>query len=188
MNEEYFDIVDEDNKPTGEKRLRSEAHATGLWHRIARVYLFSEAGGNIQFLVHLRSKNKDMHPNCWDTRFGGHLKVGESVESTVESELLEEIGLKLEKDNLIKGETYKRDNYPNREFVYTFYYKFIGEISELKFNDGEVQEIKWMEVSDIIKSMTNEPKIWSSGNDGLTQALNVLKSRLKDIKVSPQHV
>jgi len=50
MNEEYFDIVDEDNKPTGEKRLRSEAHATGLWHRIARVYLFSEAGGNIYVL------------------------------------------------------------------------------------------------------------------------------------------
>ncbi|MFA5999947.1 MAG: NUDIX domain-containing protein [Candidatus Paceibacterota bacterium] len=178
--EEYFDIVDENNKELGEKKLRSEAHTAGLWHRTVHIYLFNEVGGNIQFLVHLRSKNKDLHPNCWDTRFGGHLKAGENVESTVESELLEEVGLKLDQNNLIKGEIYKMDNYPNREFTYTFYYRFIGEISALKFNDGEVQEIKWMKVSNIMESMTNEPKIWSGGKDGLSQVLNVLKDKLKD--------
>lgn len=177
--DEYFDIVDENNVPTGEKKLRSLAHATGLWHRTVHIYLFREVSDSIQFLVHLRSKNKDMHPNCWDTRFGGHLKAGESVESTVESELLEEVGLELKQDNLIKGEIHKRDNYPNREFTYTFYYEFTGEISALKFNDGEVQEIKWMGVSDIMDSMTSEPQIWSGGKDGLMQALNVLKAKLK---------
>ena len=37
---EYLDIVDENNVLTGEKRLRSEVHLQGLWHRIVRVYLF----------------------------------------------------------------------------------------------------------------------------------------------------
>lgn len=177
--EEYFDIVDEDNKPTGEKRLRSEAHTLGLWHRTVHIYFFRKPGEDIELLVHLRSKTKDLHPNCWDTRFGGHLKSGESLKETLKSELMEEVGVKLEPNNLIQGETRKSDKYPNREFVHVFYYKFEKDISTLKFNDGEVQEIKWMKASEISNSMTNEPEIWSGGKDGLTQALNVLKAKLK---------
>jgi len=48
----------------------------------------------------------------------------------------------------------------------------------LKFNDGEVQEIKWMKSEDIINSMTEEPEIWSGGKDGFTQILGVLKAKL----------
>lgn len=175
---EYLDIVDENNVLTGEKRLRSEVHSQGLWHRTVHIYLFKLVDNEVSFLVHLRAKNKDLHPNCWDTRFGGHIKSGGSIEDGIKSELMEEVGLDLKKDSLVQGEVYKRDHYPNREFTHSFYYKFDGDITTLKFNDGEVQEIKWLKSGDIVKSMTDEPQIWSGGKDGFIQILGVLNDKL----------
>ena len=164
---------------TGEKRLRSEVHSQGFWHRTVHIYLFKKINGEIYFLVHLRSKTKDLCPNCWDTRFGGHIKSGGSIEDGIKSELLEEIGLEVNVDNLIKGEIRKRDKFPNREFTNAFYYKFEGDISTLKFNDGEVQEIKWMKVSDILESMDKNLEIWSGNKEGLNKVLNVLINYLE---------
>lgn len=175
---EYLDIVDENNVLTGEKRLRSEVHSQGLWHRTVHIYLFKLVENEIYFLVHLRAKNKDLHPNCWDTRFGGHIKSGGSIEDGIKSELMEEVGLELQQSSLIQGEVYKRDHYPNREFTHSFYYRFDGDITTLKFNDGEVQEIKWMKSTDIFESMEENPDIWSASRIGLVQVLGVLESKL----------
>jgi 8-oxo-dGTP diphosphatase len=178
MSDEYLDLVDEDNKLTGKNELRSIVHSTGLWHRTVHVYLFRKVSNSIEFLVHLRSKDKDLHPNCWDTRFGGHIKSGESVEDGIKNELMEEIGLELEQGNVIKGDIYKKDHYPNREFTHSFYYRFDGDTATLKFNDGEVQEIKWMKSEDIIKSMTREPEIWSGGKGGFEEVFRFLQQKL----------
>lgn len=177
---EYLDIVDENNVLTSAKKLRSEAHSQGLWHRVVHIYFFKLVENEIYLLVHLRAKNKDLDPNCWDTRFGGHIKSGGSIEDGIKSELSEEIGLELEQSNLIQGEVYKKDNYPNREFAHSFYYRFDGDISSLKFNDGEVQEIKWMKISDILESMENNSSIWSGGKTSLTQVLRILKMKIRD--------
>src|SRR4030042_5950600 len=93
MPAEYLDVVDKNNNPTSEKRVRSEIHSQGIWHRTAHIYLFREHKDNVEFLVHLRSEKKDLNPSKWDTRFGGHLKAGQSVEDAVVSELKDEIGL-----------------------------------------------------------------------------------------------
>ncbi len=178
-SEEYFDIVDKNNVPMGEKCLRSEAHSKGLWHRVVHIYLFKKTN-EIEFLINLRAKAKDLNPNKWDTRFGGHLKAGKNIQDAIKGELQDEIGLILETSNLIRGETYKRDKYPNREFTSSYYYKFEGDTSLLKFNDGEVQEVKWMKSSKILESMTKEPVVWSGSKSGFTGILNVLKSKLKN--------
>lgn len=180
ISEEYFDIVDENNTPTGEKKIRSEAHAQGLWHRTVHIYLFKIINDEIQFLVHLRAKNKDLSPNKWDARFGGHLKAGESIQDAIKGELQDEVGLTLEPSKLIQGGTHKRDYYPNREFTNVYYYKFEGEVSLLEFNDGEIQEVKWMKSSEILESMTREPEMWSGNKSSFTEIFNVLKFNLKN--------
>ena len=178
---EYLDIVDENRAPTGERRLRSEVHSQGLWHRVVHVYLFRKIENDIEFLVHLRAKTKDLNPNKWDTRFGGHLKSGESVEDAVRNELKEEVGLELDPLHLIRGEAGKSDSYPNREFVYAHYYEFNGDASSLAFNDGEVQKVEWMKSPDIIKSMSENPDIWAGKREGFVKTQETLKSCLKRI-------
>ena len=176
--EEYLDVVTENNEPTGEERLRSEIHTLGLWHRTVHVYLFQEVGSELRFLVHLRSKTKDLHPNTWDTRFGGHLKAGEDFQSVVAHELQEEIGLTLSLTDLIEGKIHKSDGGLNKEFTAIYYCRFGGDIASLKFNDGEVQEVRWMSANDIVRAMNADPGSWTSTPGGFMEICDDLKKRL----------
>ena len=164
MKEEILDIVDENNNPTGETAVRSKVHAEGIWHRTVHIYLFRKnENQEIEFLVQLRASNKDLYPNCWDTRFGGHIEAGADIKESMKRELVEEIGL----DNfgerlLIEGEWLKRDDFPNREFTKVSYLEYDDKLENLVFNDGEVQKVKWMSAEDISNDIKNNKDNWTS--------------------------
>ncbi len=179
MSEELLDIVDENNNPTGKSAPRSKVHVEGIWHRTVHIYLFRKNNNEIEFLVHLRSPFKDLYPNCWDIRFGGHVKSGLTPEEGVKAELEEEIGLDANKFKLIEGQWRKRDHMPNREFSKIYFLEYSEDISKLKFNDGEVREIKWMGVQEIKDSMIKNPEVWSGNIDGFTKISNYLLEKIK---------
>jgi len=176
--EEYFDIVDENNVSTGERRLRQEVHSEGLWHRAVHIYLFRKKEDGIDFLVHLRSETKDLNPNMWDTRFGGHVKAGETIEDTVLGELKEEIGLNVEISNLLQGDVYKHDGFPNREFNIVYYHDFKGDTASLRFNDSEVQEVKWMDAQEIVQSMASTPENWTGKSEKFRKIVEILIAKI----------
>ncbi|HBP01112.1 MAG: NUDIX hydrolase [Candidatus Moranbacteria bacterium GW2011_GWE1_49_15] len=175
MAEEYFDIVDENNDPTGETALRSVAHSQGFWHRVIHVYFYRKLDKEIELMVHLRSPFKDLKPNCWDPRFGGHVPSGESIEATIKNEIKDETGIILETENLLKGEVRKYDGGANREFIYENYYNFTGEIEDIAFNDGEVQKVEWMGLQDIAETIKLNPENWNASSDELGRIANQLK-------------
>jgi len=76
MPEEYLEIVNENNDLISRVEPRSFVHSTGLWYRTVHIYFFRKSNKKIEFLVHLRAKTKDLNPNKWDARFGGHIKSG----------------------------------------------------------------------------------------------------------------
>lgn len=176
MNDELLDVVDENNVLTGESALRSKIHSQGIWHRTVHIYFFRVNKGKIELLVHLRSKFKDLKPNTWDTRFGGHIKSGSTLEDGVQSELKEEIGLKVDIKNLLEGNWRKRNKMPNCEFSKVYYFEYVGDLADLKFNDGEVQEIKWMSIDDIKSSIDNNPKGWC-GKSGIVKVSDYLTKK-----------
>ena len=178
MTEEYFDIVDENNLPTDKTVLRSVAHAEGIWHRVVHIYFFRNNGNNLEFLVHLRSKLKDLNPNKWDTRFGGHLSAGQSVEDAVAREVKEEAGIEMNPEYLIKSFCDSYDGKTNREHIYVNYYNFTGDLSELSFDDGEVQEVKWISFDEIEKEMKKDPETWTGSINGLNLIKKDLLSKI----------
>ena len=182
MTSEYLDIVDENNESTGEKKLRTEVHAQGLWHRTVHIYLFRKIEGRIEILVHLRSKDKDLKPNMWDTRFGGHVKAEETLERAIEGELHDEIGLNIEPSKLIRGELYKYSDGTNQEFTAAYYYQFTGSDDVLKFNDGEVQEVRWMDKNAIEQSLRSEPQKWTTSLEEVEKVMKVLTKKLSGTK------
>lgn len=175
MKEEYLDIVDENNNSLNIKKLRSEVHGKGLWHRTVHIYIFNNKK---QFLVHLRSKNKDLNPNKWDTRFGGHIKSGENIKKAVIDELKEEIGLEVKISSLTKGPVFKRDKGVNKEFTNTYYYRYNNDLNKLIFNDGEVQKVKWMDATNIINSISNNEEEWAAGVKNFKKVNNYLTKTL----------
>ena len=55
MAEELFDIVDENGNPTGKTVSRSEAHAKGIRHRTAHIWVIRDNEGKKEVLLQKRS-------------------------------------------------------------------------------------------------------------------------------------
>ena len=182
MKEEYLYIVDVNNVSTGEKIPRKEAHEKGRWHRTVHLYLYRKKEDSLEFLVHLRSMQKDSNPGKWDTRFGGHVEFGQESDVAVKREAQEEIGMDTDKLGLKKGIIRKGVSGTNKEFTHAFYGEFEGETSELKFNDGEVQEVKWMGEAEIGRSMDENPQAWSASKESLTLIADDIKRIISEAK------
>jgi isopentenyl-diphosphate delta-isomerase type 1 len=90
MNDEYFDIVDENNQIVG-RASRSECHGNpSLIHRAVHVLVFHPDG---RLFLQKRSTSKDVQPGKWDTSVGGHLGSGESYLQAASREMKEELGI-----------------------------------------------------------------------------------------------
>ncbi|MFZ2657372.1 MAG: NUDIX domain-containing protein [Victivallales bacterium] len=90
INDEIFEIVDENNKVIGTAK-RSECHGNpALLHRTVHVIVFHPDG---RMLLQKRSMDKDIQPGKWDTAVGGHLMPGEDFEIAAHREMQEELGV-----------------------------------------------------------------------------------------------
>ncbi len=179
QTEENLDVFDENNQPTGVALPRRQIHAEGLWHRTVHIYLFRKGADGLEFLLNLRSKLNETMPGCWNTRFGGHIKAGQSVEEGVRDELQEEVGLDTGNLNLIEGEWQKRDFPPNREYTKVYFLEYTDSLENLKFNDGEVDEVKWMTVEAIKEDIRKTPEAYSASLSGFEKISNYIASRMK---------
>lgn len=69
-----------------------EANERQLAHRIARVFVFDDAG---RLYLQRRSLNMNSAPGLWDQSAAGHVDIGESYEQAAARELEEELGVKI---------------------------------------------------------------------------------------------
>ncbi len=90
MNDEFFDVVNEQDEIIG-RESRREVHRRGLKHRAVHVLVFNSRG---ELFLQKRSQAKDTFPGAWDSSAAGHLCCGEEYDPCAVRELEEEIGLK----------------------------------------------------------------------------------------------
>ena len=93
---ELFDICDEQGNPTGDKVERSEAHAKGICHRTAHIWIAKQENGRYKVLLQKRSMDKDSFPGRYDTSSAGHIQAGDEPMESALRELGEELGIKAE--------------------------------------------------------------------------------------------
>lgn len=171
MSNELLDLYSEANEPLGTNKDRGSIHTDGDWHRTVHIYVKNDKG---QFLVHLRSPQKDGNANCWDTRFGGHVASGDDYDTTVVREIQEEIGITASLDDFRKGELVSYNGDWNKEHTQIYFYIFNGDINDLKFNDNEVVKVQWMSPEEIIESMTTDPKRWAGSAEGFKKHVTTI--------------
>ena len=95
MEEERLPVWSADAKDSRRSETRSAVHVEGLWHPVAQIWLCRRAvqKGEPEFLLQLRSGEKDNFPNCWDVSVAGHVNAGESIREGALRELKEELGI-----------------------------------------------------------------------------------------------
>ncbi len=90
---EYFDLCDENGRPTGEVIERRKAHSEGLCHRTAHIWILRKREGRYEILLQKRSAEKDSFPGLYDTSSAGHIPAGDEPLPSALRELREELGI-----------------------------------------------------------------------------------------------
>ena len=179
MPDELVDVCDENNNLLNIQKMISEVHKDGLWHRCSYVWIYNS---NREILLQLRAKDKFLFPNVWDASVAGHVAAGESPIVSGLRETEEEIGLKLRKEDLDfwtikKHKTTFRD-IKNNEFAYVYFFKFDGDINQLKLQKEEVQKVQFFSIDKIKEELKSNPEKYVPHGDYWFEVLDDIERRI----------
>lgn len=88
MNEEYFDVVDEQDRPV-RRALRGEAHARGWRHRAGHLFACNARG---EIFCKSGRSGKTCRRRGGAVSCSGHVDAGEDCDAAARRELGEELG------------------------------------------------------------------------------------------------
>ncbi len=154
--EEFFEVLDEEGKKTGDVVSRADVHKKGLWHRAAHVYVVNSKG---DVLLQRRLGNKSLRPGRWYISAGAHIRAGETSKGTAVRQLKEELGVVVPEGALLYAGTATKKHvllygtYINNEFDDIFVLRADLDLEKVKkagnaFYDGEVS---WFPISEFRK-------------------------------------
>lgn len=177
---ELLDVVDENNRLTGEQLDREIIHEKGLFHREVAIWIVNEKG---EILVQKRAAYKKQSPNKWALT-AGHIEAGEEPLDVAIRETEEELGFKVPKDEMkflfiCKRKKKFSEHQYNNHFKYVYYTKTNRKISEFVLQQEEVSEVKYITISELeeINQRHNEEYVFES-SDYIEQSISYLKNIL----------
>lgn len=95
---ERWDLYDEANRSTGEELRRGERMPKGRYHRVVEAWIRTPDG---RYILQKRSMNKKNYPGYWSCTACGSAIKGETPEEAMIREMQEEMGIRLQEDELI---------------------------------------------------------------------------------------
>lgn len=155
--QELIEIVDENNRPLGIKKEKLQVHLDGDWHRNTQIWVLNQKG---EILINQRSEKQYQNSGQWASFFGGHLMAGENYLQGALREIEEELGLKIGKGRLKKGELRKSPG-PN-EFV-QFYTLVLKSDDKLRLSGGEIKQWQFVSPKELLKWVKVQPKDFAGG-------------------------
>ena len=134
---EYWDIFDKNGQPTGKTVKRGNLRLrSGEYHMVVHVWIKGPDG---RWLIQKRSATKNPMPNEWAATGGSVISGEKSLEAT-QRELAEELSIRVAPEDFrFIDRIFKRHS-----FVDVWQVDFGGNIADLKLQEEEVAEIKWV--------------------------------------------
>ncbi len=178
---ELLDIVDENNKLTGDIVEREIVHEKGFWHREVAVIIVNEEG---KMLLEKRAPTKKQSPNKW-ALCAGHIEAGDIPENAIVREMKEEIGVDVSIDKLefikaaMRNIKFNDDLY-NRAFQYTYFWKTDKKESEFVVQEEELTEVKFFEIQEIKdKVKLKDENIAFADEEYINEIINIVEEKIK---------
>ena len=183
---ELFDIIDENGNPTGKIVERSIAHAEGIPHRTAHIWIIRRRNEKTEILLQKRSRNKDSFPGKFDTSSAGHIQAGDEPLESALRELGEELGIKAEASDLDFAGTFRiqyekefhgrmfRDN----EVAFVFVYQKQVDIADLTIQKEELDGVCWFDLEDTYEACKNHDQKFCVPIGGLETVGKYLNERI----------
>jgi isopentenyldiphosphate isomerase len=188
MADELINILDKNGKKTKLIQSKKYSHRIGLWHAVTNVWVYNSKG---EILLQKRSKLKGVWPNKLGVSAGGHVSVGEKIEQAAVRETFEEIGIKttikqlekiaVKKIIVTKGEVGDKKYRDRREFTHVFLLKYDKNISNLKIQECEVSQIKFIPIKKIESELNDKVKCekYAHTKEYYLEIIRIIKKKLK---------
>jgi 8-oxo-dGTP pyrophosphatase MutT (NUDIX family) len=131
---------------------------SGYFVGVAIVWIYRRVGNSIEILFQKRSNNVGRYSGFWDVSAGGHINLGETAINAAVRECKEEIGAEIDKNNIEFIVSDTCNVYKN--MIRNFYaYDYTGKKEAFHFDDGEVDEVKWVPSADFISFIDEYAKL-----------------------------
>lgn len=173
-----IDVLNENGEKTGEIVSREDVHKLGLWHKCVHIWIINGKG---EILLQKRSEQKVTNPNMWTTATSGHLSAGDSSIEGAIRELSEEIGLKVNEDELNYLFTVKesKEKKPktilDNEITDVYLMQKDIDISNLKLQAEEVSKVKWFSYDEFKKMVMENDENLVSHKEMQLKILEILE-------------
>lgn len=143
---ELWDIYDRDRIKSDKTMIRGEEFEKGSYHLVVHACIFNSNG---EMLIQQRQPFKSGWSNMWDITVGGSAVSGDTSQTAIERELFEEIGLKIDLQNVRPHLTI---NF-NEGFDDIYLIEKDVDINQLKLQYEEVQKVKWASIDEIYQKL-----------------------------------
>lgn len=142
---EFFPILNPEGEVVG-KASRQECHSgSKLLHPVVHLHVISSEK---KLFLQKRPAHKDIQPNKWDTAVGGHIDFGETKETALQREALEEIGISGFEAKFICSYIFESDR--EKEWVNTYFCTYNGPF---ELAEDEIDDARFWTLSEIRASM-----------------------------------
>lgn len=138
--EERIIIVDENDHILGDMP-RSQVQKD-QYYRISSLLMFNDSG---DVLLGKRASIKAKNPNKWSPIVNGTNAKGESYESNIEKESVEEIGYTL-RDYWVIDTLRVEENF---NFFVRYFGAIINDTSHFILDPNEISEMRWFKISEL---------------------------------------
>jgi isopentenyldiphosphate isomerase len=159
---EHIDILDNKGDKTREIATYDEVHETGLIHRAVHVWILNFKN---EILLQKREKKRRAYPNYYDISISGHVSAGQTSLEAAQCEAEEELGLKISESQFLYLFTLEEHlvlnnrTYINNEFQDVYLVRKDIDLSQISFNDGEVEEVKFLSLDQFEKWTNGEGEL-----------------------------
>lgn len=139
---------------------RSIAHREPckIWHAVVNIWVLNSKA---DILCTHRASHVSGNPGKWQTYLGGHVRSDSNFIETAIWELIEEIGLRVGKDDLKLIEKGRREDVKHVFESYAIF--FDRDLSKLNFFDGEIDKTRWLSYQKYQKLRKEKPDDWCNG-------------------------
>ena len=144
---EQVDVYNDKHEKLGYTKSRNELE-DGEYRLSCFVWIIND---NNEILIQQRLATAKKCPNMWETASGGAIAMDTPLTGALR-ELEEELGIKVSKDELKYLGTFVR----TKDFVEVFLLKKNISIAELHLQQDEVQDAKWVQISEFEELINND--------------------------------